>query len=75
MKARELGVRLSGDRNQCSGCGRLFNSTHAFEKHRTGAHGVDRRCMTEQEMEAIGMFKAADGFWRGSRMPSGVRAQ
>lgn len=58
---------LRGDRNQCSGCDQYFNSTHAFEKHRHGDFGIDRRCMTVGEMTAKGMFLGDDGFWRGSR--------
>lgn len=72
MKANVLGVHLRGDRNQCTGCDRLFNSTHAFEKHRYGDHGVDRRCMTETEMLSKGMFLGTDGFWRGSAMPAHI---
>ena len=68
MKARKIGVSLKGDRNQCAGCERLFNSSHAFEKHRHGEHGVDRRCMSDQEMQSKGMFLGADNFWRGSAM-------
>jgi hypothetical protein len=41
----------------------LFNSNAAFDKHRTGQFGVDRRCRTEAEMIAAGMAKRADGFW------------
>ena len=62
-------MKLRGDRCQCSGCNRYFNSTHAFDKHRTGKHGADRRCMNESEMSELGMFLGADGFWRGSRRP------
>jgi hypothetical protein len=75
MKANQLGVTLRGDRNQCSGCSKLFNSTHAFEKHRTGEHGIYRRCMTTDEMQARKMVLGADGFWRGSAMPSSVLDQ
>ena len=35
---------LRGRHCQCGGCGECFNSMPAFDKHRTGAHGVDRRC-------------------------------
>ena len=63
---QELWMKLTGDRNQCPTCGQLFKSTHAFEKHRTGEFGKDRRCRTEEEMSAKGMFKGDDGFWRGS---------
>lgn len=60
-------MKLRGDRNQCQSCGEFFNSTHAFEKHRTGDFGKDRRCMSIGEMGARGMFKGDDGFWRGSK--------
>lgn len=60
--------RLRGSRNQCSGCERYFNSNTAFEMHRTGEHGVNRRCMTTAEMESIGMVLRPDGFWIGSQM-------
>lgn len=60
---------LRGDRNQCRGCGEYFNSTAAFDKHRTGNfHERTRRCMTKDEMVAKGMAQRADGFWVGSVM-------
>lgn len=54
---------LTGQRNQCPGCGLYFNSNKAFDKHRTGKHGVDRRCRTEQEMLDKGMALNNAGFW------------
>lgn len=56
-------MKLRGDRNQCQGCKEYFNSTLAFDKHRTGDHGSSRRCMTVEEMQAKKMLKNADGFW------------
>ena len=56
-------MKLSGSRNQCSGCNEYFNSNKAFEKHRTGKHGKDRRCRTPEEMMAKGMLKNPAGFW------------
>ena len=57
-------VPLRGDRNQCPGCGELFNSTYAFDLHRTGTHSPPaRRCLSVEEMLAKGMAKRADGFW------------
>jgi hypothetical protein len=50
-----------------------FNSTRAFDKHRTGQHGVNRRCMSKDEMLAKGMVRGADDFWRGSAMPDSLR--
>lgn len=61
-------MRLTGDRNQCQGCKAYFNSTAAFDKHRAGQHGVDRRCLTEAEMLAKGMAQNSGGFWVGSPM-------
>ena len=55
--------KLTGNRNQCSGCNQYFNSNGAFEKHRIGHHGVDRRCMTPDEMIKAGMVIREDGFW------------
>lgn len=61
-------MRLTGDRNQCQSCKTYFNSTYAFDKHRVGDFGVDRRCRTEDEMLAKGMAKSSSGFWVGSLM-------
>lgn len=63
---------LRGDRNQCRGCLAYFNSTSAFDKHRTGEIGRDRRCLDEEGMRAKGMVLGTDGFWRGSAMPADV---
>jgi hypothetical protein len=64
---------LKGDRNQCAGCGQLFNSTHAFDKHRAGVHAQNGRyCLDRVEMVKAGMVYGADGFWRGSAMPKDV---
>lgn len=60
--------RLTGNRNQCPTCSKLFNSLWAFDKHRTGTIGIDRRCMTAAEMQSTGMVLRADGFWVGSLM-------
>ena len=70
--AKKPRLKLRGDRNQCPSCLEYFNSTRAFEKHRHGVFGVDRRCMTDAEMVDKGMVLGADGFWRGSAMPERV---
>src|SRR5262249_47617050 len=63
-KPTRSGVILRGDRNCCPSCGALFNSTYAFDKHRTGSYAEDnRRCMTAAEMQAIGMAKNQMEFW------------
>lgn len=56
-------MRLTGSRNQCQSCKQYFNSNTAFDKHRTGQHGVDRRCRTVEEMTALGMLVNHAGFW------------
>ncbi len=63
-------MKLTGDRNQCPGCGQYFNSTHAFDKHRVGEHQKNSRtCLSTLQMTEKGMFVGHDGFWRGSAMP------
>lgn len=59
---------LRGDRNQCPSCGEFFNSSHAFDKHRTGSFGrlgvpSSRRCLTVPEMVGKGHEKNYAGFW------------
>ena len=57
---------IRGDRNECPTCGELFNSTHAFDKHRVGPYGEfgrHRRCLTNDEMAVRGMTRNAAGFW------------
>ena len=61
-------MKLTGMKNQCQSCKRYFNSNGAFEKHRTGQHGIDRRCMTVDEMIKKGMSLNYKNFWIGSKM-------
>lgn len=56
-------MKVSGDRNQCASCDQYFNSTAAFDKHRIGVFGYDRRCADLSEMRAKGMVKNAAGYW------------
>lgn len=63
---------LKGDRNQCPTCKKYFNSSAAFSKHRTGTYGVDRRCMTTEEMLETGMALNRDDWWVGSLMSQDV---
>lgn len=66
-------MKLSGDRNQCQGCKTYFNSSFSFDKHRTGEHGKDRRCLTHEEMRAKGMRTNSAGFWISAAMPDSVK--
>jgi len=60
-------MKLRGMRNQCQACKQYFNSNYPFEMHRTGKYGVDRRCMTVDEMTARGMSLNPAGFWISSK--------
>ena len=60
---QEAIMHLTGSRNQCPSCNQYFNSNTAFDKHRTGKHGVNRRCRTVEEMTALGMLVNHAGFW------------
>lgn len=54
--------KLRGDHCQCRRCGEYFNSTAAFDKHRTGTYSpLARRCRTTAEMRERGM--ALSGGW------------
>ena len=64
---------LKGNRNQCQTCKEYFNSNTPFDKHRTGEHGVNRRCRTTEEMLALGMSLNADGFWVTEKMPDRMK--
>jgi hypothetical protein len=59
---------LKGKRNQCGACNEYFNSFGAFDKHRVGKYGKDRRCLTTEEMIEKKMSKNEAGFWIGEKM-------
>lgn len=63
------GPRLSGDRNQCPSCLAYFNSSTAFDKHRTGKFDGSRRCLSPDEMLAQHFGKTSDGFWLAPLKP------
>ena len=47
----------------CKVCHETFSSTIAGDKHRTGQHGIDRRCLTASEMDEKGLRRNARGVW------------
>jgi hypothetical protein len=55
-------MKLSGRRCLCRTCGKYFNSTTAFDRHRFGPNDA-RRCLTTDEMLARGMVLSALGLW------------
>jgi len=59
-------LKVSGSRCQCRACDEYFNSSFAFDKHRIGEHGKNRRCMTTDEMLGKGMERNKALFWVSS---------
>jgi hypothetical protein len=60
---------VRGERtNQCPTCHLFFFSLTAFDKHRTGDHGRNRRCRTPDEMLEKGMCLNKDGYWVSEKM-------
>ena len=55
--------RLKGFRNQCPACHEYFNSSNAFEQHRTGSFNGTRRCLSVVKMRARTFSKTEDNFW------------
>lgn len=59
---------------QCRACGRDFGGITAFDRHRVGKYtrkGPDygRRCLTEEEMLAAGLWITSRGTWGGETPP------
>ena len=49
----------------CRSCGSVFASEGAFNRHRIGKHGVDRRCATD--LPAKGLELDHKGRWRRAK--------
>lgn len=60
--------KLTGCRCQCSACGHYFGSVTVFDRHRVGEHGVNRRCLSGDEMSALGWERNERGFWITRRL-------
>lgn len=52
-------------------CHKSFYSDSASDKHRVGAYGVDRRCLTTDEMLDKGMSLNRYGTWIGESRKKG----
>ena len=63
MQTSGVKLKVGKSRNQCQACKQYFNSNTAFDFHRIGEHGVDRRCMTVVEMLGRNMEVNKDGYW------------
>ena len=59
---------LTGRACECPTCLERFVGETAFDAHRFGKYGRNRRCMTAQEMLAAGMQRNRKGYWsRGAQ--------
>lgn len=68
MAKRERELRPGSETCECESCLRWFSTTANFDRHREGRYDDDsRRCLTNAEMEAKGMFERG-GVWR--RLPA-----
>ena len=70
MRRENTSRALRGHHCQCASCGKYFNSGHAFDTHRVGLAGIDRRCLSEFEMRLAGMSTSATGWWISGARPS-----
>lgn len=64
-------MKLTGKRCQCSACGRYFKALSTFDRHRSGQHGIDRRCASDEELKAAGLVLSDRGFWVVLPTPDG----
>jgi hypothetical protein len=72
---------IGSDKCRCTACGDHFNSGFAFSSHRSGAVGIDRRCLSDAERLAKGWELSSTGHWhtgsrgaRGNEPPEAVLA-
>lgn len=56
----ECGSEWTGlTRSHCPACHRTFNRDGGAERHRTGRHGIDRRCQDPATLD----YTERDGIW------------
>lgn len=58
-----MALKVTHSRCRCTACGDYFNSTAAFDKHRTGEYPGARRCMDHQERRERKMDTNTAGYW------------
>lgn len=56
----------AGTRSECANCEQVFNGVEAFDAHRVGSHGPDRRCLAGEEMSRS-YSQDARGYWTSTR--------
>ena len=66
---RDDRLPIGTNKCKCSSCGKYFNSAAAFDKHRVGLYVFkERRCLTTQEMQDIGMDLNKAEYWITEKM-------
>ena len=59
-----LPIGSHGLQSECGACGLIFCGVEAFERHRVGQHGVNRRCLTVNQMTAKNFTRCEFDRWR-----------
>jgi hypothetical protein len=55
---------MKAARTECTVCGEIFAGTPTFDRHRVGSFPrKTRRCLSQQEIQAIGGVKDERGWW------------
>ena len=65
MKPVHIDDYMFGRGCGCRSCGAVFAGEEAFNRHRIGEHGVDRRCTPNPR--AVGLELTERGLWRRRR--------
>lgn len=65
------GIRARGTRSECADCLGVFAGLRPFDGHRVGKYGVDRRCLTTEEMSRS-FSKDARGYWTSANGGGGT---
>lgn len=64
-----MSLRPGTRRCQCPTCKEFFRSVSGFDRHRVGAYGTGRRCLSPEEMEGRGMARDRLGVWARAQKP------
>ncbi len=61
---RTLPLPVGSPKCLCRSCGLYWTSEAAFAAHRVGEYGINRRCLTQDELRAKGFAPNEGGYWR-----------
>lgn len=57
-------LKVGTNAARCAVCGEYFTGDQPFRRHRTGDYDAGRRCLSIEEMRAIGMILDERGRWQ-----------